>query len=39
MGKIVSLPVVEGLEEGSPVITGPFQVLKELQDGDPVQSN
>jgi HlyD family secretion protein len=29
--------VVEGLEEGSPVITGPFQVLKELQDGDPVQ--
>lgn len=29
--------VVEGLEEGSPVITGPFQVLKELRDGDPVR--
>lgn len=29
--------VVEGLEESSPVITGPFQVLKELRDGDQVQ--
>lgn len=30
--------VVEGLEEGDPVITGPFQVLKELQDGALVET-
>ena len=29
---------VSGIEEGTEVIVGPYQVLRELEDGDPVSS-
>jgi hypothetical protein len=39
MGIIGGLDVeIEGLDEGTPVIVGPFQALREIQDGTRVRA-